>query len=433
MLRMGDLPAVLAAGRAPMYVENQKGAIMSELQDISRRRMLATTGGLMAFAGLGSMPGLASAQKAAEGAAAAKPLPAYADWKDLDSMIVHSANTIELRRSALGSGAITPLNRLFVRNNVNPPSEEIVKNPDAWTLEVKGVGKPRSFTVAELKTLGLASVPVVLQCSGNGRAWFPSKPSGTQWSVGAAGCVIFSGVPVKALIEAVGGIEDGMVYMTSTGGEEMPAGLDPNTIMVERSVPLKALDDAILAWEVNGEPLPLAHGGPLRVIIPGYTGVNNVKYVKQVAFTKEQSPAKIQQTGYRFAPVGEKGAPVHASIWEMPVKSWITYPAEPDQAVKAGKVQIRGVAMGGMSAADKIEVSVNGGKDWQQAEFVGPDLGPYAWREFVLSTTLAAGTHELASRATNAKGDVQPEERLENNRGYLNNSWRDHMVAIKAA
>lgn len=409
---------------------------MHELQNLSRRRILAATGGLMAFAGMGAAPGLASAQTTAAkagAAAASKPLPAYASWKDLDSMIVHSANTIELRRSAFGSGAITPLNRLFVRNNVNPPSEEIVKNPDAWKLEVKGVGKPRSFTLAELKTLGLASVPVVLQCSGNGRAWFPSKPSGTQWAVGAAGCVIFSGVPVKALLEAVGGIEEGMVYMTSTGGEEMPAGLDPNTIMVERSVPLSALDDAILAWEVNGEPLPLAHGGPLRVIIPGYTGVNNVKYVKQVAFTKEQSPAKIQQTGYRFAPVGEKGAPVQASIWEMPVKSWITHPSEPGQKIKAGKVQIRGLAMGGMTAAKDIEVSVNGGKDWQKAQFIGPDLGPYAWREFVLSTTLEAGTHELASRATNTKGDTQPEERLENNRGYLNNSWRDHMLSVTVA
>src|SRR3546814_1472332 len=81
----------------------------------------------------------------------------------------------------------------------------MMKEPDSWTLEVSGVGKPRSFTVAELKKLGLAAVPMVLQCSGNGRAWFPHKPSGTQWTVGAAGCVIFTGVPVKAVLEAVGG------------------------------------------------------------------------------------------------------------------------------------------------------------------------------------------------------------------------------------
>lgn len=410
---------------------------MTEQTNMARRRMLASTTGMVALAGMGGM-GRAGAQSAAPATAApaaakSKPLPAYADWKDADSLIVHSANTIETKRTAFGSSVITPTNRLFVRNNVSPPSADIVKDPDSWKLEVSGVAKPRTFTVAELKSLGLAAVTVVLQCSGNGRAWFPSKPSGTQWTVGAAGCVVFAGVPVAAVLDAVGGMADGMVYMTSTGGEEIPAGLDPKTVMVERSVPLSAMKDAILAWEINGQALPLAHGGPLRMIVPGYTGVNNVKYVKHLAFTKEQSPANIQQTGYRFAPPGTKGAPVHASIWEMPPKSWINLPSDANQKVAAGKVQVSGVAMGGMSAAKSIEVSVNGGKDWQKAEFIGPDLGPYAWREFVLSVKLEPGTHQLASRTTNAAGQSQPEERLDNNRGYLNNSWRDHMVTITVA
>ncbi|NGM87134.1 sulfite oxidase [Parapusillimonas sp. SGNA-6] len=408
---------------------------MKETTNLSRRRMLASSGGVVALAGLGGM-GSAVAQSAAPAAGgaaaapAAKPLPEYAKWKDADSLIVHSANTIETKRTAFGSSVITPTDRLFVRNNVAPPPASIMNDPDSWTLEVSGVAKPRSFTVAELKTLGLQALPMVLQCSGNGRAWFPSKPSGTQWTVGAAGCVVFAGVPVAAVLEAVGGMSDGMVYMTSTGGEDIPAGLDPKTVMVERSVPISAVKDAILAWEINGEPLPLAHGGPLRIVVPGYTGVNSVKYIKHLAFTKEQSPANIQQTGYRFAPVGTKGAPTHASIWEMPPKSWINYPSDEKQQVKAGRVQIRGVAMGGMSAAKSIEVSVNGGKDWQKATFVGPDLGPYAWREFVLSAKLDPGTHQLASRTTNEAGQSQPEERMENNRGYINNSWRDHMVSI---
>ncbi len=409
---------------------------MEKVSNMMRRRLLVGASGAVAAAGLGiaradsqepasqSNPGPVSNER---------PLPDYAKWKDADSLIVHSANTIETRRSAFGSGGVTPLDRLFIRNNVAPPSEDIVKDPDAWQLKVEGVGKPRTFSVAELKTLGLESVPMVLQCSGNGRAYFPHKPSGTQWTVGAAGCVIFTGVPVKAVLEAVGGMAEGMQYMTGTGGEEIPQGLDPNTVMVERSVPLDAIEDALLAWEVNGEPLPLAHGGPLRLIVPGYTGVNNVKYIKQLAFTKEQSPASIQQNSYRLSPVGVKGTPEHDSVWENPVKSWINYPAEPEQTLKAGRVQIRGVAMGGISEVKKIEVSVDGGKAWKEARFVGPDLGKYAWREFVLEADLSAGTHQLASRATNAKGDVQPEERVENNRGYINNSWRDHMVTVKVA
>src|SRR5690606_25193679 len=230
----------------------KRRTFMKTSTNITRRRMLITASGAVAWAGLGGGLALAdSTEPAAKSApgpvSSAKPLPPYAKWKDADSMIVHSANTIETRRNAFGSSGITPLDRLYVRNNIAPPSEDIMKDPDAWKLEVSGVKSPRSFTVAELKSLGLASVTIVLQCSGNGRGFSEHKPSGTQWTVGAAGCVIFTGVPVKAVLEATGGMADGMVYMTSTGGEEIPPGLDPKTIMVERSVPVSGIEDAILA------------------------------------------------------------------------------------------------------------------------------------------------------------------------------------------
>lgn len=409
-----------------------------ETPDLVRRRLLAASGGVVALAGsarvaLADLPGQENAAAPAEKVAKETALPDYAAWKDADSLIVHSANTIETKRSAFGQSGITPLDRLFVRNNVTPPPADIVKDPDAWTVEIEGTGSPAQLTLAELKTMGLENVPMVLQCSGNGRGFFPHKPSGTQWTVGAAGCVIFTGVPVRALLEHVGGIQDGMEYMTGTGGEAIPEGIDPNTVLVERSVPVAAVEHALLAWEINGEPLPLAHGGPLRLVVPGYLGVNNVKYLKRLAFTKEQSPANIQQKSYRFSPIGVSGTPEYESIWESPPKSWINSPSDPDQSVPAGRVMISGVAMGGMSAAKTIEVSVDGGQSWQDATFVGPDLGPYAWREFVFITDLSPGTYELVSRTTNEAGDSQPEERRENNRGYINNSWRDHMVRVTVA
>lgn len=409
-----------------------------ETPDLVRRRLLAASSGVVALAGstrvaLADLPGQENAAAPAEKVAKETALPDYAAWKDADSLIVHSANTIETKRSAFGQSGITPLDRLFVRNNVTPPPADIVKDPDAWTVEIEGTGSPAQLTLAELKTMGLENVPMVLQCSGNGRGFFPHKPSGTQWTVGAAGCVIFTGVPVRALLEHVGGIQDGMEYMTGTGGEAIPEGIDPNTVLVERSVPVAAVEHALLAWEINGEPLPLAHGGPLRLVVPGYLGVNNVKYLKRLAFTKEQSPANIQQKSYRFSPIGVSGTPEYESIWESPPKSWINSPSDPDQSVPAGRVMISGVAMGGMSAAKTIEVSVDGGQSWQDATFVGPDLGPYAWREFVFITDLSPGTYELASRTTNEAGDSQPEERRENNRGYINNSWRDHMVRVTVA
>lgn len=410
---------------------------MEHVTNNMRRRLLATASGAVAWVGLGGTA-LADSQEPASQSnpgpvSDQKPLPAYAQWKDADALIVHSANTIETRRAAVGTGGITPLDKLFIRNNVSPPAESIVADPDAWTVEITGVKNPRSFTVAELKTLGIASVAMVLQCSGNGRAYFPHKPSGTQWTTGAAGCVVFTGIPIKELLKAVGGADADAKFITGTGGEAIPAGIDPKTIMVERSVPLETMEDAMLAWEINGEPLPLAHGGPLRLVVPGYTGVNSVKYVKQLAFTKEMSPANIQQSSYRLSPVGEKSAPDHEVVWKMPPKSWITEPAAEGKTLKAGRIMVTGVAMGGTSAPSKVEVSMDGGKKWHDAAFIGPDLGKYAWRTFALIAELPAGEYELVSRVTNAAGETQPEERMENNRGYNNNSWRDHGVKATVA
>lgn len=400
--------------------------------DPARRRLLAGGAGALAAAGLGAAPGLARASEAAakEAVPAAKPLPAYAAWKDADSVIVHSANTIETRRGAFGDGVVTPSRELYVRNNLPPPDASILDDRDAWTVEIQGVKNPRSFTLAELKTLGVDTMATVLQCSGNGRGFFPHKPSGTQWQVGAAGCVLWTGIPVRALVEQLGGVDGDLKYMTGTGGEKLPEGLDPKTLMVERSVPREAMQDAMLAWEMNNEPLSLAHGGPLRLIVPGYTGVNNVKYIKRLAFTAEQSPVKIQQTSYRIAPLDAKPGPEHPSAWAMTPKSWITAPGADGEAVKAGRALVRGVAFGGLHAVKRVDVSVDGGKTWKQAALVGPDLGKYAWRQFALAVELPAGQHTLASRVEDSEGNVQVENREENARGYLNSSWRDHALQI---
>lgn len=408
--------------------------------DPRRRAVLTGSASAVAAAGLAAIGGNALAQTAAAtpsaapaAAAGAKPLPAYVAWKDASALIVHSAGTLETKRGALGTSVITPSNKLYIRNNLPAPSEDIVKDRDAWEVSVEGVKNPRKLTVGELKSMGLQTVAAVLQCSGNGRAYFPSKPSGTQWTVGAAGCVIWSGVPVKDLVHALGGVTDGMVYMTSTGGEKIPEGIEPTSVMVERSVPVAAMADAILAWELNGEPIPLAHGGPLRVVVPGYMGVNNVKYVKRLAFTTEQSSAKIQQSSYRMSPVGQKGEASDPSAWEMGVKSWVNSPGSGEGTLKKGRTTIEGVAMGGMNEVAKVEVSTDGGASWKPARLIGPDLGRYAWRQFVLEADLPAGSHTLTSRATDVKGNVQDENRVENNRGYGNNSWRDFAVTVQVA
>jgi sulfite dehydrogenase len=402
---------------------------------LPRRHLLAGSAAALAAAGLGWSREAAAAGEAAPVAAgtAAKPLPAYASWKDPASVIVHTSTTVETRRAAFGSSVITPVEQLYIRNNLPAPDASILADRDAWALDVAGVKKPRTLTLRELRTLGVETTAMVLQCSGNGRGFFPTKPSGTPWQVGAAGCVIWSGVPVRAVAEALGGLVDGMKFMTGTGGEKLPAGLDPKSIVVERSVPAAAMADALLAWEMNGAPIPLAHGGPLRLIVPGYTGVNNIKYIRQLAFTAEESDAKIMSHGYRMAPPGAKGDPGQPSVQEMSVKSWINSPAPDAANVRAGRQQILGVAFGGLHAVSKVEVSVDGGKTWRAARFIGPDLGRYAWRQFAFAADLSAGSHLLASRATDNAGNVQPEQRVENASGYNNTSWRDHAVKVVVA
>ena len=400
----------------------------SAITSLPRRRLLTGSASALAAAGLASWSQGALAQ-----AAAAKPLPANLGWKNADSIIVHSSNTLETKRSAFGTSVITPSDQLYLRNNLPMPDAAFVADRDAWEIDMGGVKNPRKLKVGELKTMGLETVAMVLQCSGNGRGFFPSKPSGTGWTVGAAGCVIWSGVPVRAVVDALGGVAQGGIYMTGTGGEKLPDGLDPKTIVVERSVPAAAMQDALLAWEMNGEPIPLAHGGPLRLIVPGYTGVNNIKYIKQLAFTAKESDAKIMSHGYRITPLGAKSDPSQPSVQEMTVKSWINSPLPEDGPLKAGTAQIQGVAFGGMHAVKGVEVSIDGGKTWQAARFVGPDLGKYAWRQFVLQARLPAGSHLLASRATDTAGNVQPETRGENQSGYNNTSWLDHAVTVTVA
>lgn len=390
------------------------------LQNPTRRTLLLGSAGAMAAVSVLGFTPLAKAEEP-------KSLPDYAAWKERNALIVHSTNTMETQRGAIGNGVITASDRLFVRNNLPAPPASVTDNPDVWEIRIEGVRNPRTLTVGELKAMGITTVASVLQCSGNGRAFFPHGASGTQWSVGAAGCVMWTGVPLADVVEALGGPVDGARYTTATGGESLPDGIDPKTIMVERSVPTKALETALLAWEMNDEPLTHTHGGPLRMVVPGYYGVNNVKYVKNLAFTENQTDAKIQASGYRVRDVGVKGAPDQPSMWEMNVKSWVTAPLE---SGRTGRNMIYGVAFGGTVALEKVDVSVDGGKTWKQARFLGPDLGPYAWRPFVLATDMPAGEHRIVSRATDVRGNTQPEGRIENERGYGHNGWSDHGVTV---
>ena len=341
---------------------------------------------------------------------------------------------LETARDAYGQGPITPISQFFVRNNLPMPDSEIVADPNTWAVQVTGCQSEGELTLADLKLLPTKTVASVLQCSGNGRAFFDHKPSGSPWAVGAAGCALWTGVKVADVFAQFGGPSDGMTFLTGTGGEPLPAGIDPQTVAVERSIPLtKGLEDCLLVWEMNGEPLPLVHGGPVRLLVPGYFGVNNVKWLRTLAATTHQSSNKIQQSGYRMRPVGESGNASHPSMYRMPVKSWINSPAADDQPIAPGRHRIFGVAFSGERGVERVEVSIDGGKHWQEASLYGPDLGVNGWRTFSLDTELSDGQYQLVSRATDTRGDIQPADFPPNQRGYGHNGWRDHALLISVS
>ena len=338
---------------------------------------------------------------------------------------------LETARNAYGVGPITPISHFFVRNNLPMPADTVVASPDDWLVTIEGCQDSGEITLGELKRLPIHTVANVIQCSGNGRAFFPHEPSGSPWSVGAAGCALWTGVKVSDIFERFGGLGGEYAFLTATGGEPLPKGINSDAIVVQRSVPLtKGLADCMLVWEMNGSPLPLIHGGPVRLLVPGYFGVNNVKWVKSVGPTLSETSAKIQQSGYRLRPVGERGHPDHPSMWRMPVKSWINSPGGGGRAIAPGSCDILGVAFSGERGVNQVEVSIDGGQHWQFANFIGPDLGPNAWRSFRLSTQLDPGQYRLVSRATDQAGDQQPRDRIDNERGYGHTGWHDHGIDL---
>lgn len=389
---------------------------MSETLRVKRRHFLVGAGGTAVLTATGaSIPfSAANASEHENG------LPEYTDWKRAEAMIVHTDQTLETERDAIGAGVVTPNNVFFVRNNLAPPSDDIVADRDAWEIEIDGVAEPMTRTLGELKSLGMDSVATVLQCSGNGRGFHDHEASGAPWRTGAAGCAIWTGIPVRDIVEAHGGATDSARFMTGTGGEELPEGIDRDEIVVERSVPMEAMENAILAYEMNGEPIPLAHGGPLRLVVPGYYGVNNIKYIRRLAFTEDETTANIQVSGYRVRPVGESGAPDQPSMWQMKVKSWVTHPVM-DNA--SGRVQIYGVALGGTNPVEGVEVSLDDGETWEEARLIGPDLGAFAWRTFVLAADLEPGDYAITSRATDSQGNVQEQSTEPNHRAYDYSGW----------
>ena len=366
---------------------------------------------------------------AALGAAAVWPVGRVASAADGKSaLIVQSRRPLDLETpvSALDFW-LTPNDGFFVRSHFGEPAVGL-----PWTTDVLGlVSKSLVLSLDDFKTFEQRTVTAVLQCSGNGRANFRPTIPGVGWKRGAVGQAEWSGVRLADVLEKTG-VKDGAAHVHLIGADGPPS---PKTPAFLRSIPLsKALHpDTLLATRMNGAPLPVLHGGPVRLIVPGWTGNHWMKWLRALTVSKDEAPGFFMQTGYRLPKVpAPPGAILKPSdlmpLTTMNVKSLITEPSE-GAALRPGKLEVRGMAWTGEGHAEKIEVSVGAGAAtrWREAEWI--DLArPWSWRRWRFQIERAVpGRLVLGARATDSRGQTQPETTPYNKGGYFWNGI-DHVT-----
>jgi sulfite oxidase len=322
---------------------------------------------------------------------------------------------------------ITPTTRLFARNTGATPEvgdAEIA----AWTLRIDGcVRTPGEWTIYGLKQeFETVTETAVIECAGNGRALFP-QPAGTVlWRHGAVGCVRWTGVRLRDLLRAC----EVLPQAVYTGHHSPDLYLDGSGPAISRGLPIgKALaPETLVAFALNGEPLPALHGGPLRLVAPGYPGASFQKWLTRVEVRdREHDGERMGDGHYRMprAPLrpGEPFDPAQFEIiTDMPVKSLITAPRDGFSAPAKQPLHIRGHAWSGHVPVGAVELSFDGGRSWRAAS-LGPLPGRFAWRRFEFALPdPPAGEFEVMARATDTEGRAQPLDSVPwNPRGYLNN------------
>jgi sulfite oxidase len=345
--------------------------------------------------------------------------------KDTSSLTVRVTNPLDAETPVREfTSFLTPTSRFFVRSHFGPPPAEAVSEAN-WKLRVGGlVERSRDFTLKDLREMESLTITAVVQCSGNGRAHHRPRVPGVQWDRGAVGNAQWTGVRLRDILTRVSLLSGGK-HVQLQGADRSVVDSVP---LFVRSIPLeKALHpDTILAYEMNGHPLPLLHGAPLRVITPGWMADSCTKWLTDITVQAEEAKGYYMQTAYRVptTPVepGASSSGPSVPVEAMVVKSLIAAPQEGDR-VGPGPVMIQGVAWGGEAKVVKVEVSIDEGTTWEPARLVGEDQ-PYAWRQWqFIWKAQTAGKFSVLCRATDARGDVQPAASPWNPSGFLWNGW----------
>ena len=331
---------------------------------------------------------------------------------------------------------ITPADKMFIRNNGIVPQK-----PDAstWTLTIEGesAGTRKTYSLAELKQKFKAyCYQLTLECGGNGRSEFNPPAKGNQWTIGAVSCATWTGLRVKDLLADVG-IKEDAVYLAYYGADKHLSG-DENKVVISRGVPIeKAMEDeTLLAYQMNGKDIPLAHGYPLRLVAGGFPASASGKWVKKLSIRNiVHDGPKMTGTAYRVpnvtvAPGTEVPEDQMGIIESMPVKSLVTYPKSGALLQSGQKLDIRGHAWAGQLSVKEVHYSIDFGSTWQKTKLEPPE-NRLAWQHWSAQVNFPKkGYYEIWARATDSEGKSQPMVVPGwNPKGYLNNAC--HRIAVK--
>ncbi len=329
---------------------------------------------------------------------------------------------LEAPRQALGSW-LTPNNLFYVRSHYDNPDV----NLSDWRVAIGGeVDRNVDLSFKTIQQLPKVTIVCTLECTGNGRAYFNPQTRGSQWEVGAVGNAVWSGVRLSQVLKGVGVRSSGK-FITFKGGEKRPVETVPQFI---RSVPIeRAMEEVVIAYEMNGEPLPPDHGYPLRAVVPGWYGASSVKWLNAIDVTAEPDSGRYMQKSYRLVLEGQDEKQ-SAYLNFVNVKSVIAQPGP--GTIRAGTVPVQGVAWTGKGEIARVEVSTDGGETWQEAELTGLDVS-HAWQTWFYLWDARPGTYTLMCRATDSAGRTQPMQSTWNKKGYGNNAVADHAFQVSAA
>ncbi|WCD90426.1 Sulfoxide reductase catalytic subunit YedY [Streptomyces xanthophaeus] len=396
---------------------------------VDRRDLLRlfAAGAAAGAVGLGAAAPAAAAGAAAGAAAApgtVKPLP--------PELFTLRGTNAETNFAALrGTGPLTPVDRFFVRNHTVTPRIAA----DGWRLRVWGdalAGGPVEFSYDRLRSFPAVERTLFIECAGNGRSFYTTQQgqqvSGTAWTLGAIGVARWRGVRLSDVLRRAG--------VTRQAVDVLPRGLDDEVVTngvnlgrVRRPLPAsKALDDVILAYEMNGEPLPPDHGGPVRVVVPDWIGISSVKWVGDIEVSGQPLYTPWNTDLYRlFGP--DQPAQGSAPLTRQTLKS--AFELELGATVPVHRTRLlTGRSWSGAAPVHRVEVSTDGGARWQRARLHdAPRRGSWV-RWSVPWTPRTPGTTALLARATDATGRTQPQTTAHNTQGYLFDAVVRHPVTV---